>query len=683
MTILPCLLLASAVGGLDPVVPFNARCLDVPRTAQEFRRIAAETGLRRFVVFGPGFGDCMFGPLADGLFGRIGRDLGELRERMKGTDVDVYWWCSPSIRYFSDFQPLVDARGHVSADNKKCPLGLGFAEDWCAKIRAVAEARPRMIFIEDDYAISNGRGLDRIGGCFCPRHLEEVARNFGRPVSASEIEHAFDSRTAANLSLRRAFVKTMRETMVGLARKVRTAVDEVDPTIRICLCDTAFAADRDGDALEAEIRAFAGNTRPAVRPHGAIYGAENTPARIPLAISHAQFVYERLPKDIETFYEADSYPHNRFFSSAANLLSLMTGAVAMGTDDFLFYCLQYLDDPFEEKGYAAAYLALKPRLEVVRDFIRSRQARLEGVRVCWTPDDVSLTRGHQGTDEGHGGQLGDGAYLLAKMSLPYTMRQDSAGPALVTDGLAEVLSDAEIRALFSGGVLVDAPAAAILAERGFAGLLGVDVELFPERPKIVSERICPAAGCRRQGKLMNANYVFPAGTESTVRKFAKLTPRGGTEIWGEFTGPTGEVVTPSVSFATNALGGRVGVVAVSLIGNRSSGLYNLRKQEVLRNLFLRLQPESLPVSAVGVPGFWILANVSSDRREMLVTVNNLSGDRREDVEFAFASEWQGAEALRLGENGALTSAGRITGPWKPSVSFRQMEPEFFLVRKAN
>ena len=672
------LMLAAVTAGFDPAIPFNYDMLGVEDSCKEIRKIHVETGIRRFFVTGPGFNKVMYGPFPSDTYAQIGRDLAEMKRRLADTPVELSWWCAPSIRYFSDFPSIEDSQGHKSKDNKKCPLDPAFAADWCAKIRSVAAAHPKFICIEDDYTLAWGRGLGGTGACFCKRHLALFAKLYGKALTAAEIEAAFRDRTPENLSVRKAFAAAVGESLVGLARQVRAAVDAVDPSIRICLCDTGACAEKDGDSLEAMVRAFAGRTRPAVRPHGSIYGAETTPAAIPPAVAHTQYVLERLPRDIETFYESDPYPHNRFYTSASQLLSLMTGAVAMGTQDFLFYCLQYLDDPFEDPGYAKAYVALKPRLAAVKDFIAARGARLEGVRTWYAADHCALTRG---VGENIGGQLECGAYLCSKMSLPYTTRKDAKGPALVVGSIPEAMSDAEIRRVLSGGALVDAVAADLLTKRGFGDLLGADVQLFTNRPPIIGERILPAADFARPGKLVNAFYIFFAGTEGTVRTFAKLAPRAGTEVWSEFTGTKKELITPSLTVTTNALGGRVAVLATSLVGNRSSGLFNLRKQELLRNLLQRLDPDSLPVTVPGVPGIWTLANVSADRREMMVMVNNLSGDVRRDLPFAFAKEWQGAAISVLAPDGSRRPLGTVAPAWTAPLSFGQMEPEFLFVEK--
>ena len=673
--------LASAVSAeqMEPIVPLLWRRGAVEKTAEDLRDIAQRSGLRRFFIAGPGFNEAMFAPFSTNLYAEMGREIGEISKRVALDGIEVGWWCSPSIRYVSNFSPIEDAFGGKSTDNKKCPLDSAFQDDWKAKVKAVvAAAHPRMIAIEDDYTLAWGRGLNG-GGCFCARHLALFAEIYGKSLSASEIDAAFKKRTDENLPVRRAFANTVRESLCILARKVREAVDEIDPTVRICVCEPGVNADKDGASLEAVARAFAGpNTRPAIRPSGAIYGAQTTPADVPGAIAHTFFTLANLPKDIDIFYEADPYPHNRFFSSASQMASLMSGAVFAGSRNLLLYCLQYLDDPFEDPGYANEFSRLRPRLEAVRDFNRTRRAKLRGVRVVWTSDAMALTRGIGGVRDA---QLADEAFVLAKFGIPYTMHADSGMPAILAGNIVEVLTDEEICQILSGGVLIDAPAADLLVKRGFGRDIGVDVKIAGGRLPVIREEILPAANLKRRGRDVNAFYILSAGTEGTVRTFATLTPHDGAEVWSRFSGIGGKEVTPSLVVAQNARGGTVAVMATSLLGNRSSGLLNLRKQEMWQNLFRKLAPNVIPVMAVDAPGIWTLASISEDGREMMLMVNNLSGDVRSNLSFAFSDDWVGARVSRLGADGHEESPERVASFWLPKCTFGQMQPEFFVLRR--
>jgi len=663
--------------GLDPIVPFRYRTIGVEQSIGELKEIREKTGLRRFLVTGPGFG-VVTAPPAPDCDAQIAADVAAVRKGLTDTDIDVGWWRSPSIRYVSRFQRVLDSEGKASEDAKNCPLDPAFAADFAARIKTVAKSGLRMICIEDDFTLAWARGLNELGPCYCPRHMAEVSKRYGQTVTPTEVAAAFRDQTPANLPLRRAFAETTRDSLVQLARQVRAAVDTVDPSIRIILCQPG-GSDVDGDSTEALARAFAGGTRPALRPFGAIYGAETTPADVPGALGHTLYTLERIPADIETFYETDPYPHNRFYTSAAQLGSLMAGAMMMGADDLMLYCCQYLDDPLEDSGYADMFRALKPRLAAVKDFIRSRRTCLAGVRIVWTADETAFTRNLGGYRRGQ--QLQWGSYHLSKFGLPYTTRPDGNGPVVLTGEIDGLLSDDELRTLLSGGILLDAPAACRLTQRGFGRYLGVGVKAVAGRLPIYGEKILPAAGCRRRGKTVNAFYAFPAGTEGSVDRFATLTSQAGAETWSVFTGLDGAVVTPSLVVSTNLLGGRVAVLATSLLGNRSSGLLNLRKQELMQNLFNWLAPDSVPLCVRGTPGIWTLAQISQDGREMLVMVNNLSGDERSGVRLAFAAPWVGGDVAYVQDSGSLEPLGTVSADWEIPRGLGQMRPEFFIVGK--
>ena len=96
------------------------------------------------------------------------------------------------------------------------------------------------------------------------------------------------------------------------------------------------------------------------------------------------------------------------------------------------------------------------------------------------------------------------------------------------------------------------------------------------------------------------------------------------------------------------------------------------------NLFDRLSQGRLDVCAPETPCTWVLACVSEDGDKMLVMVNNLAGETRDDVALRLSGKWRGAEVAHLGMDGVWHSLGTIDGrEWLPSISFQFMCPEFF------
>ena len=81
-----------AIGsGLDPLVPFNYRIMGVDQCVSEIRSIRETTGLRRFLLTGPGFNDVMFAPFGEDVYPNIGKDVAAVRRAVAGTDIEISW----------------------------------------------------------------------------------------------------------------------------------------------------------------------------------------------------------------------------------------------------------------------------------------------------------------------------------------------------------------------------------------------------------------------------------------------------------------------------------------------------------------------------------------------------------------------------------------------------------------
>ena len=74
----------------------------------------------------------------------------------------------------------------------------------------------------------------------------------------------------------------------------------------------------------------------------------------------------------------------------------------------------------------------------------------------------------------------------------------------------------------------------------------------------------------------------------------------------------------------------------------------------------------------------MLACVSECGDEMLVMVNNLAGEMRDDVTLRLSEKWRGVSVARLGMDGSWQQLGKADSQlWRPAISFQHMTPEFF------
>jgi hypothetical protein len=99
--------------------------------------------------------------------------------------------------------------------------------------------------------------------------LAEFAKRQQRYFSREELNEIFSKVTPESIRLRRAWAELSRDSLSDLASLIRQKVNKIAPETRILLCQP-FNADFEGDFTEAVTRAFAGNTRPAVRLYGTI-----------------------------------------------------------------------------------------------------------------------------------------------------------------------------------------------------------------------------------------------------------------------------------------------------------------------------------------------------------------------------------------------------------------------------
>lgn len=118
--------------------------------------------------------------------------------------------------------------------------------------------------------------------------------------------------------------------------------------------------------------------------------------------------------------------------------------------------------------------------------------------------------------------------------------------------------DAPTRApLLSGGLLLDGAAAAVLTERGFAPLLGVEVTEVVERERHPAEP-GPYAVERRPGE--DGEIWLSVNNQPAL---ARLSPAPDAQVTTRITTPDGRPWGPGRCHFTNRLGGRVAVLAAT------------------------------------------------------------------------------------------------------------------------
>lgn len=623
---------------INPLVPvkfFHNRKESIYRQILELKE---KYGLQRFLICEPTDEVKLSGFPKPSAYQKIGELILEIKSKLAPHDIEIGWWCAPSIRsgYDSRFQNITDLNGKVS-DASPCPLDPVYREEFSDNIATVVRiAKPTIIQFEDDFELS-WQPPNVTFGCFCPRHVAEFSEREGKNYTRESLLDLFKTNSEESIRVRRKWSKLSCDTLVDFALLIREKVDLEEPATRISLCQSSLA-DFDGDFTEAVTRAFAGSTKPLVRLYGSSYSSDKS-APLPADIFHAMYSKQHIGDDIECMHESDSYPHTRFFMSASKLKSLMTAAFAYGFDNSLFYGSQYLDNMLEEKGYFEMFRNERNRLSALKKAVKNTY--VVGPRMYHDPSSHALVPYKPKVSGWFGIPLdaqNSWVDVFGRFGIPYTAKES---PVTAISGVAvRLLSDTEIEGLLSKGVLLDGTAAHELSTRGFGHLIGAEVSKGTVANFCYEGIRTSSKHANIKGELMY-NFIFsPAGGEGG--DFYVLDTKPGVEIITDFLDPNEKPIIPGLIWFENKLGGRVAVSAFDLFENNSSAVFNYKKKELIKETVEWLGREELPVFVKDQPNVFCIGNLAKSNDFLIVTIISLCSDPVHLFTLDVATEWKSA-----------------------------------------
>ncbi len=392
-----------------------------------------------------------------------------------------------------------------------CPADeyfLSFVEEWIAD---VAKLAPDVILLDDDFRMSMHTGQN---GCLCDTHLELFCKAVGEQLTRKEIrQKVFCGKPG---KYRDGWLKVQGDTLRNAAKRFRTALNKVDPSIRLGLCSVHCTWGMDGASATDLSMILAGDTKPLLRLIGAPYWSSFNPVTV-TEIIELQRQEKRWCGDFdgEIMIEGDTYPRPRVNCPAMRLeLYDMATRAACHTDGILKYMLDYTSSPDYETGYITRHVRDLPQLDRIGQMFSGK--RDAGIYVITPRNRVVLTDHPEPAD----GKIGWDCWnwlcdpaipFLTDSSLPLSF--DSHDGLTAAFGMAaDELTDRQM----ANGVILDIHAALRLKERGF------DVGFSAAEPfgDPSSEYFIP----------YDETVALPFGT--TVYS---VQPNNGAEVLSEFT----------------------------------------------------------------------------------------------------------------------------------------------------
>ena len=412
----------------------------------------------------------------------------------------------------------------------------------------------RVVWIEDDWRYHNHGNLSW-GGGFEEPVIARFEKKIGRKTTRAEVvrnilgpgvPHPWRAKWLEN------WRELQLEATAEIARAVRRAAKGGTKIGLMSSHPVSHA--REGRDWKKLFKAMDAGAGVAHRPHYAEYQDGHPLVDRMYNATMLDIQRDGRPAGTEVAPELENYPYTAFAKSDAATWAEMAMSQFFGSDAHLLNVLPFLGNSVEGYPEVGAMLdRSRPALAWIAARFPAALAT-RGVGCPWREDAQLHVRTAAGKDmnELDASSFGP-AHFLLPYGVPVAMRR-SEGVNAVFGSLAWAFSGAEWKDMLSrGGLLLDGAAAAILAERGFAGDMGVAVEGVVARDDdsySIEQVVSDEAGAP-------AGHYFGC---NLLARCARLRAAGARE-WTRILRPDERVFGAGLTVFRNARGGRVAVAA--------------------------------------------------------------------------------------------------------------------------
>lgn len=486
-----------------------------------------------------------------------------------------------------------------------CTLDEKFSDAMCENLRDFIKAGARTILWDDDLVQSVRPGAF----CTCEKHMKLFAEKTGRYCSRDEIRDFF---TGSPTEERSAFLDIMGESMLSFARKLRSAADAEDPSVRMGLCASYTHYDIEGVEITELLEILAGKgNKPLFRLSGAPYWsvfAQRFPGQSLGAV--CEFVKMQagwFDTDYCTLLdENDPFPRDSRVvpESYCELYDKISMTLPSLVRNKYFLCADPENGDFSY--YEAHTRNVKHDETIEKVFHRTTPYGFNVIQSMHTIKDAVLPAVYPGNGP-----------VMSMFSQPYAgifaslncmpVKYSKCGPSVVFGETARSLTYEEIK----NGLVLDFKAALILKEKGFDVGFGEWKLVEKIKREIFSGSV--------------NEFSEPYG------EFYDLTTDENVIVKSAFT--DGEKPFPACYFYQNKDGFRFAVysfdassLTYGLTGGTPGALFSKERYAQLNDVYNYIYGERIITAESYHP--WLHVSVSADtkRKEFAVLLCNISAD---------------------------------------------------------
>lgn len=379
--------------------------------------------------------------------------------KSKGFEVGAWIWTF-MLKDNKTFRTMRSIHGTGLAQYM-CPTDESFVRFAVDYIKDIARCGVDIIQFDDDFRYGF---LGDGPACLCDGHMAAINKITGEPLTREELKQkiVFGSKN----KFRDAFLQANGDALRNFAGVVRSAVDEINPDIRVSLCACLSSWDLDGTDARELATVLAGKTKPLLRLIGAPYWGAlkcwGNSLQDAIELERMERAWTGA-EGMEIMAEGDAYPRPRTLCPASYLEGFDTAIRASGcTDGILKYGIDYVSNTGYETGYAVFHEKNRGIYSAIDSVFRTKVSC--GVRVYESMKKISETAVPTKVNKDVNIEFlffSKAARTLAYNTVP-TVYEGEGICGIVFDENARNLP---LRAL-EHGLILDIAAAEILTERG-------------------------------------------------------------------------------------------------------------------------------------------------------------------------------------------------------------------------
>jgi len=499
-----------------------------------------------------------------------------------------------------DWTRTVNVRGEKV---RFCPDDPGFAKYIDDTFALLAKEKPAFILTDDDV-----RAYSHDAECFCPRHVAEFNRRMGTEWTEAEVRGKV---TAANQDdpIYKTFLSIQRDMMERLVKRIRAAIDSVDPSIPAGICVAA----EETFLVPSMARAMAATgQKPVMRASTGCYMERYGMKLPPNVLRTLGFAEYYRDSGIDILDEADTCPQNLWSKSALSFFTHLEVAAFLGLKGAKVW---FVNGHKGTQPVSRAYTDVLARNRGMLD------ALVREIRETTSADGVAVpcfshfSKWHLASDHTEMFIEPETAarHVFIPFGIPFRAEKDFSRDCVYLVSCASEVdrfADAELDQVFSHKVLVTGDAALALTRRGRSDLIGL--EATERQFRFNHER--DAATGERYAATPSDNMPFFANLASGAEAVAELgfSPYAGSPVF--------HAACPSAVLYRNRLGGTVAVCAYH-VGMSGLHLYSEARKAYFTKLIDRLLGKPMRYICGNNQDVLVFARTSKDGGAVVMAAN--------------------------------------------------------------